>query len=77
MRRGHAFGIKRLAARRLSGLARVDRRDTGFLLPLLCSGCAASQANEKDRRYREAGDKMLSLRTDFLRDASECRFLHR
>jgi hypothetical protein len=61
MRRGHGFGIKRLAARRLSALARVNRRDAGFVLPLLRSSYAAGQANEKKGRHSEADKCRVSL----------------
>ena len=57
MRRGQVFRIKRLAARRLSGLARMDRRDTGLHLALLCSGWGESQATGKNGSHREADDK--------------------
>ena len=54
MRRGHVFGIKRLTARSLSGLARVDRRDTGFLLPLLFSVRSGDGGNgQSDERRGE------------------------
>jgi hypothetical protein len=55
----------------------VDRRDTGFLLPC-CAAVAllAKPTKRIEATARPATKYVLRLRTDFLRDASKCRFLH-
>ena len=61
MRSGHIFRIKRLTARRLSGRARMDHRDTGLYFTLLRGGCGARRANGNYGRNGKAYNCRVSI----------------